>query len=225
MKRFPNSWMARAVVAAVLVAWTGVPAVAQDSPTVSAQPAERKLIPLPPSNGQGIPLSLSQAVAIGVQNNQDQWVTVNQAESFEYLIVQNKGIYDPLLSLNASRSHSELPAASTLQAGVFDDTNLSTNVAQLTPLGGVFQLGLAAQREKTNNPFTDVNPAYTGGITLSMNQPLLRNFGTLPTNWLIYISKNQRDGAYQTLRGPCRRTPTRSSRRTGTSCTRSRTSR
>jgi outer membrane protein TolC len=191
--------MARAVVVAVLVACSAVPAMAQDSPVVSAQPGERKLVPLPASNGQGIPLSLSQAVAIGVQNNQDQWVTVNQAESFEYLIVQNKGIYDPLLSLSASRVHSELPAASTLQAGVFDDSILSGNVAQLIPLGGVFQLGFTAQREKTNNPFTDVNPAYTGGIQLSMNQPLLRNFGTLATNWQITISKNTRDGAYQTL--------------------------
>jgi outer membrane protein TolC len=199
MKRFPKSWTARAV-AVVLGASTAFSALAQEgAPVVSAQPGTRQLIPLPASNGQGIPLSLSQAVAIGVQNNQDQWVTVNQAESFEYLIVQNKGIYDPLLSLSASRVHSELPAASTLQAGVFDDNILSGNVAQLTPLGGVFQLGFTAQREKTNNQFTDVNPAYTGGLTLSMNQPLLRNFGTLATNWQIRISKNTRDGAYQTL--------------------------
>ena len=144
MKRFPKSWTARAV-AVVLGASTAFSALAQEgAPTVSAQPGPRQLIPLPASNGQGIPLSLSQAVAIGVQNNQDQWVTVNQAESFEYLIVQNKGIYDPLLSLSASRVHSELPAASTLQAGVFDDSILSGNVAQLIPLRGVFQLGFTA---------------------------------------------------------------------------------
>src|SRR5215468_6636840 len=113
MKRFPRSWMARAV-ALLLGASTAFPAFAQEAPApvVSAQPGPRNLVPLPPASGQGIPLSLSQAVAIGVQNNQDQWVAVNQAKSFDYLIVENKGIYDPLIAAAVSRSHSEIPAAS-----------------------------------------------------------------------------------------------------------------
>jgi len=56
------------------------------------------LVPLPAANAQGVPLTLAQTVAIAVANNQDQYVTVNAAESFEYLIVQNKGIYDPLIN-------------------------------------------------------------------------------------------------------------------------------
>jgi len=198
MKRFPKSWTARAV-AVVLGLATAFPALAQDAPVVSAQPGERKLVPFPTSNGQGIPLSLAQAVAIGVQNNQDQWVTVNVAESFEYLILQNKGIFDPLISAAVGRSHTEIPAASVIQSGVFDDTTFSGNVSQLTPLGGTFQLGFTGLRETTNNQFATVNPAYSGGLTLSMNQPLLRNFGTLPTRWLIMIAKDSRDSAYQNL--------------------------
>lgn len=198
MKRFAKSWTARAV-AVVLGATTVFPALAQDAPAVSAQPGTRRLVPMPAASGPGIPLSLSQAVAIGVANNQDQWVTVNQAASFEYLIVQNKGIFDPLLSAAFSRTHAEIPAASTIQSGRFDDTNFSGSVSQLTPLGGTFQLGFTGTRETTNNQFANVNPAYSGGVTFSMNQPLLRNFGRLPTNWLIRISKNSRDSAYQTL--------------------------
>ncbi|MDQ2971236.1 MAG: TolC family protein, partial [Acidobacteriota bacterium] len=147
----------------------------------------------------GVPLSLSQAVTIAVNNNEDQYVTVNAAQSFEYLIVQNKGIFDPLVSAAVSRSHAEIPAASTITSGVFDDTAFSGNVSQLTPFGGTFQLGFNGTRETTNNQFASVNPSYAGGLILSVNQPLLRNFGTLPTTWLIRIAKNARDSAYQDL--------------------------
>ena len=103
-------------------------------------------------------MTLSQAVGIAVANNQDQYVTVNAAESFEYLIVQNKGIYDPLINAAVNRSHAEIPAASQLTGGVFDDTSFSGSVSQFTPLGGTFTLGFNGLREKTNNPFSTVNP-------------------------------------------------------------------
>ena len=198
MKRFPMSRAARAVVL-VLGAGCAFPALGQDQPVVPSHPGNRRLVPLPASTGQGVPLSLSQAVGIAVANNQDQYVTVNAAESFEYLIVQNKGIYDPLITAAVGRSHAEIPAASQLTGGVFDDTTFSGGVSQFTPLGGTFSLGFDGKRETSNNPFTDVNPSYAGGLSFSFNQPLLRNFGTLPANWLIRIARNQRDSAYQAL--------------------------
>src|ERR1017187_3567941 len=198
MKRFPKSWAARAV-SLILAVWCAVPALGQDAPAVPAHPGERKLLPLPAATAQGIPMSLSQAVAIGVANNQDQYVTVNAAESFEYLIIQNKGIFDPLVSAAVGRNHAEIPAASTISAGRFDDTTFSGNLSQLTPFGGTVQLGFPGDRETTNNQFAIVNPSYSGGLTLSLSQPLLRNFGTMPTTWLIRIAKNSRDSAYQNL--------------------------
>jgi len=198
MKRFPKSQAARAV-ALVLGAWCAFPALGQDQPVVPSHPGNRRLVPLPAATAQGVPMTLSQAVGIAVANNQDQYVTVNAAESFEYLIVQNKGIYDPLISAAVGRSHAEVPAASQLTGGVFDDTSFSASASQFTPLGGTFTLGFNGLREKTNNPFSTVNPSYAGGLQLSMSQPLLRNFGTLPSNWLIRIAHNSRDSAYQAL--------------------------
>src|ERR1700716_660798 len=106
MKRFPKFWTARAV-ALVLGAACAFPALCQEQPVVSAHPGERKLLPLPPATAQGIPLSLSQAVTLAVANNEDQYVSVNAAESFEYLTLQYKGIFDPLVTAAVSRSHAE----------------------------------------------------------------------------------------------------------------------
>jgi outer membrane protein TolC len=175
MKSFAMFWTARAA-AVVLGAFCAFPAAGQEPTVISAHPGQRKTIALPPSTGQGVPLSLSQAVTIAVNNNEDQYVTVSAAQSFEYLIIQNKGIFDPLISAAVGRSHAEIPAASAITSGVFDDTSFSGNVSQLTPFGGTVQLGFSGTRETTNNQFATVNPSYGGGLTLSVNQPLLRNF-------------------------------------------------
>ncbi|MEO8192118.1 MAG: TolC family protein, partial [Acidobacteriota bacterium] len=198
MKRFPKFWTARAV-AVLLGATCAFPAFGQDHTVLSARAGERHSMPLPAPNAQGISLSLSQAVALAVSNNVDLNVSLNAAQSFEYSILQNQGIFDPLVSASVNRSHAELPAASTITSGVFDDTTFSGNVSQLTPLGGVFQLGFNGTRETTNNQFAQVNPSYAGGLILSMNQPLLRGFGLNQTRWLIRIARHTRDSAYQDL--------------------------
>src|SRR5437868_4062612 len=156
MKRFPMSRAARAA-ALVLGAVCAFPALGQDQPVVPSHPGNRRLVALPAATAQGVPLSLAQAVGIAVANNQDQYVTVNAAESFEYQILQNKGIYDPLITAAVGRAHAEIPAASRLTSGIFDDTTFSGGVSQYTPLGGTFTLGFNGTREKSNNPFTTVN--------------------------------------------------------------------
>ncbi|MEO8430583.1 MAG: TolC family protein [Acidobacteriota bacterium] len=198
MKRFPKSWTVRAL-AVFLGASCAFPALGQDPQAISTRPGQRNPLPLPAADKQGIPLSLSQAVALAVANNEDLNVSVNAAESFEYLILQNQGIYDPLISAGIARTHAEDPSASQITSGVSDNTSFNAGVSQLLPTGGQVQLGLQGNRGKTNNPFFDVNPAYSSGLLLSFNQPLLRGFGNLATTWLIRISKNSRDSAYQDL--------------------------
>ena len=74
---------------------------------------------------------------------------------------------------------------------------MSTRVTQLAPTGGTFSLGFGVDRESQNSSFFFVNPSYTSGITLFVNQPLLRNFGRDTTTWLIRTARNTRDASYQ----------------------------
>jgi HAE1 family hydrophobic/amphiphilic exporter-1 len=110
------------------------------------------------------------------------------------------GIFDPLAEASLLRSHTETPATSALVGAAVstrDSTDFSTRVTQLAPTGGVFSLGLAVNRTSQNSTFFFVNPAYTSGLTLSFNQPLLRSFGRDTTTWLIRTSRNSRDATYQ----------------------------
>ena len=112
------------------------------------------------------------------------------------------GIYDPLLTTNVLRSHTDQPTSSNLAgAEVLKNDNWDADIGlnQLTPWGGSVRFGLSGSRLLTNNSFANVNPALPSALSLSLSQPLLRNFGRLPTEINIWIARNSRDASYQTL--------------------------
>jgi len=198
-----NSFAKQTACALALAVGVWAPAArAQNSQpkAVSAIPGQRPGVPLPAATKDGIPMSLDQAIGLALANNQDLNVTVNAAESTQWLLFSDKGIFDPLLLGSVSRSHSEQPASSVLTgASVFntDITQFSASAAQLLPIGGTFTMGLTGENQKTNSTFSSVNPAKTAGFTLSYIQPLARNFGYDTTTWLIRIAKDTRDASYQ----------------------------
>ncbi len=186
--------------AAALLLLSTCALVAQSGPVVSAVPGQRSPQPLPTAGKDGIPLTLDQAIGLTLANNQDLNVTVNAAQASQFSLFSNYGIYDPLLQAFVTRAHNEQPTASRLSGATVLQTDLSdggAQVSQLIPWGGTFTLGFAGNKTKTNSTFFDVNPSFTAGLTASVNQPLLRNFGQLPTNWLIETARNTRDSAYQ----------------------------
>jgi outer membrane protein TolC len=167
---------------------------------ISARPGQRTARELPAATAGGVSLSLDQAIGLALANNQDLNVTINAAESTRFSLFQTLGIYDPLATASVSRSHTEQPATSALSGALVnttDSTDARAQVSQLAPTGGVFALGFTGNRTTNNSSFNFVNPSYSSGLQLSLNQPLLRNFGRKTTNWLIYIAQNSRDSAYQ----------------------------
>jgi len=200
MKRFPNRWTAVPAAAAIGLAALSPAAAGQQRPVVSARSGQRSTREMPAPTQGGIPLSLDQAIGLALANNQDLNVTVNAAESTRFSLFQNQGIFDPLVSASVSRSHTEQPATSTLvgaNVNTSDFTDARAQVSQLAPTGGTFTLGFAGNKTTTNSSFSFINPSYSSGVTLSMNQPLLRNFGPRTTTWLIRIARNTRDSSYQ----------------------------
>ena len=186
--------------AGVLTLLVSAALVAQPAPVVSAVPGQRTPQQLPPAGKEGIPLTLDQAIGYALANNQDLNVTVNAAEASQFFLFSNYGIYDPLLQAFGDRVHNEQPTASQLQGATILKTDTSdggAQVGQLTPWGGIFTLGFSGNRTKTNSQFFDVNPSFSAGLTASVNQPLLRNFGQIATNWLIETARNSRDSSYQ----------------------------
>src|SRR5438132_2865896 len=114
MKRFPKDRAARAVLLAAGVLGLSLPAIAQEAGVISSRPGERTPRALPEADAQGIRLSLADAVALAVANNQDLNVSVYTAEASRYVLFSNTGIFDPLAEAALIRAHNEQPAASQL---------------------------------------------------------------------------------------------------------------
>ena len=187
MRKFPDSWAVRAAAWSLGLLALAAGAGGQDRPVVPASPGQRTMRPLPAVSQGGIRLSLEEALGLAVANNQDLNVSVNAAEASRWLLFQNQGIFDPLLQAALSRSHSEQPASSTLAGALVPTGNqvdFSTSVQQLAPTGGLFVLGFTGRSLRSNSTFASVNPAKTGSLQLSLNQPLLRNLGYKTTTWL-----------------------------------------
>src|SRR5512132_3238385 len=112
MNRLRKVRAALAVLSAVGLLGLAPHATAQTGAVISARPGERPPRALPDAGTEGFRLSLDQAVALAVANNQDLNVSVNTAEASRYVLFSNMGIFDPLAEASLLRSHTEQPATS-----------------------------------------------------------------------------------------------------------------
>ena len=199
-----TSFLFRGAFAAAVAGFLiSTPGASQTQPTpavVSAQPGQRGGVTAPAPESDGLHLSLDEAIRVALANNQDLNVSVNAAEASQFFLFQNTGIYDPLLTNTVNRRHTDSPQSSALGgADVLqnDSWDAAIGLSQLTPWGGVVDFGLSGSYNTTNSTFVDVNPAIPANLFFGINQPLLRNFGRIPTELNIMTSRNTRDASYQ----------------------------
>jgi HAE1 family hydrophobic/amphiphilic exporter-1 len=167
---------------------------AKESPEVSvsipAMAGQRKSIPIPEAQEDGVHLSLKDAITIALANNVDLNVAVAGVEVGRGGLLQSKGIFDPLLGLNGQWANQNTPQAQIFQGNETKTWNANLSISQEVPIGGLFTLGFNNSRVSTNSQFVSVNPAYSTNGFLLYTQPLLRNFGIATTTRLIHISEN-----------------------------------
>ncbi|MDQ1729079.1 MAG: outer membrane protein [Pyrinomonadaceae bacterium] len=186
------------VVALLLgVAFT-FPAVAQE-PTPAPSPVPQGLQvpaiapefhptqkPLPELGRVGVdmdrqrPLTLREALALGLDNNKDIEVARQNVKIAEFDFTAARGAYDPRLSSTSYYERIISPISSFLSGGADGTTTQSdyTATARLEGLapkfGGNYHLDFSSVRLTSNNQFTALNPQYPTGLTFSYAQPLLR---------------------------------------------------
>ena len=182
------------------------PAAAPEKPqvsvSVSARASDRRELPIPAAGGEGVQLSLRDAIAIGLANNVDLRVAVAGSEGGVSGVLQSLGIFDPLASVFLQINDSVSPQASSLGGGSVTKTRTTDGnltVSQLVPIGGTLSLGFNNEKINTNSTFYLINPSYSVRSFLDLRQPLLRNFGLEVTKKGILIAKNNQAVSDQTL--------------------------
>jgi len=136
--------------------------------------------PLPADDRTVLSLTLDDAVARALKNNLDIAVQAYNPELAAGQLLKAREMFLPQFSLSFGSDHSESPSYWWLQGqGTSIDklSNYSASVTETIPTGGSVSLSLQNYRSETNQSFQLINPRYGTTLTVSLTQPLLRNFG------------------------------------------------
>lgn len=133
--------------------------------------------------GDGMPLSLNDAIALALQNNNNIEASTLDVKSAEYDLTAARGAYDPVVTAQSYYESTTTPTASILsggsggsltQRGVAGAASISGNVPWQ---GGSYSLDFDSSSATTSNSFTSLNPQYSTSLSLTYTQPLLRGRG------------------------------------------------
>ncbi len=158
-------------------------------------------IELNKENAQKIRLaiSLKDVIFLTFANNLNIKIEKISEDIADAEINVQKGLtYDALFQMSFVKSDEEkqTPYLATYGNTVSKSNAnvLDTSITQTIPTGAYLTLSYFDQRIRANSSSIDpeLNPYYEMGSTISINQPLLKNFGPFMTNSQIIIAKNNK---------------------------------
>jgi outer membrane protein TolC len=200
----------RTLMAGFALAALAVPAAAQapDDARVKellAQAQAAQTVPQADTRAV-INLTMDEAVARALDHNLDLSVAKLGPQLQDLSLQQTRAAYTPTLAattfgLRGSTSRS----TNTLFGGALVNQKTltyNTGVQQVIPWsGGTVNFGFTNSRQDTNNRNQTINPLYNTGISVSLQQPLLRNLFIDNTRQSILTGVINRRLADVTLRG------------------------
>ncbi len=168
---------------------------------------EIKLQPLPPMPdltrvgvlaSNTLPLSLNDAIRTALQNNNDIEVSRDDVRFAEQQLRGLYGVYEPIFSVTPQLIKNITPQQSSL-GGSGSTGKTTTTIFNFSPSvtksfekgGGTYTVSFANSRTNTSNSFSLINPYYSSNLSLTINQPLLRNRSIDSNRHLIRVQKKR----------------------------------
>lgn len=151
-------------------------------------------------------LSLSDCIVLALQNNTDLKIQRLGPLSAANQVRSARSIFDPMLFASATRDRTTTLNSTQTNALVFGPTssvlfrqNLTVDAGLRKMLLSGGQLSLAWQntRLKTDPSIAaELVPQYVTSLGLSLNQPLLRDFGWRYALLFVQVAQNMEQAAY-----------------------------
>ncbi|HEY9403618.1 MAG TPA: TolC family protein [Pyrinomonadaceae bacterium] len=162
------------------------PAELPSEPPPVAPNFEAASRPLPSAERVGVdlseqlPISLNEAIALALQNNNDIDGSRINVEIAEFNLNAARGVYDPLFSSESYYESRTTPTSSTISGGANGsvtqkDLTGAMRLGGFSPYaGGNYQLDFSSTRLLTTNQNATLNPQFPTAFTFTYAQPLLR---------------------------------------------------
>jgi outer membrane protein TolC len=149
-------------------------------------------------------ISLADAALQALKHNLDISISRQTKESRQADITIEQAKFDPTLSVNGQYNRAVSPlnrpvfgatGGNLTGISTFDQRNQSVTLDATTNLltGGNIDLNYSPSRTGVNQNLASgflFNPSYTGGLALTLTQPLLRNAGIDVTKTFIHVAQN-----------------------------------
>jgi outer membrane protein TolC len=138
-------------------------------------------------------LSIKEAISLALENNLDIKIERLNPDIRKTETEKERAIFDPVFMADFSNAVSRTPAFSELQGApkieekVFD---FDFGVKQKFSTGAISELKFVNERVWSNSRFLTINPYYKSDLTLTVTQPLFKNFGTDVNLLRIRIAEN-----------------------------------
>jgi HAE1 family hydrophobic/amphiphilic exporter-1 len=178
------------------------PAELPTEPPPIAPNFEAPARPLPSAERVGVdmadqtPLSLNDAIALALANNNDIDGSRIDVQVAEYQLTAARGVYDPVFSSESFFESRVTPTSSTLggaaQNGSVKQTDATgaLRFGGFSPFaGGAYQLDFSSTRLTTDNQNATLNPQFPTALTFSYTQPLWRGLRFDQNRRAIEIAK------------------------------------
>jgi outer membrane protein TolC len=170
-------------------------------------PAQRPPDPAAPAAPAGVPLSLADATARALANNNDIAIERESFRIADASLLRAGAPYDPTFRLDARyRNHTD-PANSLLSGAPVNELAPSSegysgaaSIGALLPTGGTVSLSASAARDLTNNFFALLSPAYGTSAGIDLRQPLLQNLSVDPARRAIRIARLDKERSTASLK-------------------------
>ena len=146
-------------------------------------------------------LTLKESIRRGVEKNLDVRAELYNPARLEADIHRNRGIYDPLFSARASYAETTTLPAGTVASGNngVQAVHLDSSLSRLFGSGATAAIGFNNAHTENNSGFLNT-PGLTydnwqSNLSLSVSQPLLKNFGRENTEIHINLARLAKSAA------------------------------
>ncbi len=142
-----------------------------------------------------VPLSLTDAITIALENNVDIRIERETIRLRELSLTLEDAQFDPALRMGTRTDRSTQTTSSTIDTTVLGTNklkqtkvNFQAGLKQRLRWGGDYGLSLN-QTRSTRNSGQVFNPTFTGDAVLTVTQPLLQGLGREITQGLVHIAQ------------------------------------
>jgi len=147
--------------------------------------------------GKVVRWTLKDSILAALEKNPDIEIGRQNVRLAQFNILAAQGVYDPLASSTLNYNPQKTPnisrfsgsAQNYLQTNTLSDNLSYSQLVERT--GGSYQVNFNNSRVTSNS--ASLATAYNPSLTLSLTQPLMRNFAIDPNRHLIQVNKKRLD--------------------------------